>query len=184
MKTLVIFGGARKRGKTMQMVDYFLERIGGDQQRLDCYSLKISPCMDCRRCQTQNNCAIRDDMQEYYKLIDEADNIVFASPIYFYSTPGPMKIFIDRLQLYWASCVRNDGEQYSRKKGAILLSAGAPDLENQFGGALLEISAVFHELNVENVGTILMGNADRTDFYGRNEIHEQLDQAAQRMKGV
>ena len=165
------------------MVDYFLEKLGGDQQRLDCYSLKISPCMDCRRCQTQNTCAIRDDMQKYYKLIDEADNIVFASPIYFYSTPGPMKIFIDRLQLYWASCVRNDREYYSRKKGAILLSAGAYDLENQFDGALLEIKAVFHDMNVENVGTILMGNADRTNVCDRNEILEQLGQAAQKMKG-
>ena len=182
MKTLIIFGGARKRGKTMQMVDYFLEQLGGEQQRLDCYSLKISPCMDCRRCQTQNTCAIQDDMQKYYKWINEADNIVFATPIYFFSTPGPMKIFIDRLQVYWASRIRKDGENYSIKKGVILLSGGAPDFKDQFTAALLEINAVFHELNVENVGTVLMGNADKTVLCDRAEILEQLDQAAQKMK--
>lgn len=182
MKTLIIFGGARENGKTMQMVNYFLERLGGEQQRLDCYSLKISPCMDCRRCQTQNNCAIHDDMQKYYELIDEADNIVFAAPIYFYSTPGPMKVFIDRLQLYWASRIRKDRGNYPRKTGTILLSAGAPDFKDQFTAALLEINAVFHELNVENVGTVLMGSADRTELSDRTEIIEQLDQAAGKMK--
>ncbi|MEL7608695.1 MAG: flavodoxin family protein [Bacillota bacterium] len=118
MKTLIIFGGARKKGKTMQMVGHFLERVGTEQRMLDCYSLRISPCRDCRRCQTQNACAIHDDMQQYYQLIDEADNIVFAAPVYFYSTPGPMKVFIDRLQLYWASGIRKDRGKLSPQKGS------------------------------------------------------------------
>lgn len=37
-------------------------------------------------------------------------------------------------------------------------------------------------MNVENIGTVLMGNADRTELSDRADILEQLEQVAEKMK--
>lgn len=182
MKTLVLFGGARKNGQTMRMLEHFLARLGGEQERLYCYALHISPCVDCRHCQTEKACAIRDDMQEYYKKIDAADNIVFATPVYFFGVPGPLKTLIDRLQVYWSGTVRGDKDTYPPKKAAILLSAGARPFPDQFTAALLEINAALRELNAENLGEVLLPDSDRTGIADRPDLTDALDRLADAMK--
>ena len=50
MKTLVIFGAARQKGHTKQMVDLFLEHLDGEKEIIDAYRTDVKPCMDCRYC--------------------------------------------------------------------------------------------------------------------------------------
>ena len=47
MKTLVIFGAARQKGHTKQMVDLFLEHLDGEKEIIDAYRTDVKPCMDC-----------------------------------------------------------------------------------------------------------------------------------------
>ena len=99
MKTLVILGAARPKGHTRQMVDLLLEHLEGEAEIIDAYRTDVKPCMDCRYCWKNKACAIKDGMQDIYKKVDEADNIVLASPMYFHSITGRMKTLIDRLQV-------------------------------------------------------------------------------------
>lgn len=46
-------------------------------------------------------CAIRDDMDEIYPLIDAADEMVVVSPVYFAGAPSQLKALLDRLQPYF-----------------------------------------------------------------------------------
>ena len=46
-------------------------------------------------------CAIDDDMQEIYELIDAADEITVVSPVYFAGPPSQLKALLDRLQPYY-----------------------------------------------------------------------------------
>lgn len=46
MKTLVIFGGARKKCNTMRMVNFLLDNIEGEKEIIYSYDLKVSPCMN------------------------------------------------------------------------------------------------------------------------------------------
>ena len=48
------------------------------------YFCNIKPCVDCRYCWTRPTCSINDDMQNVILMINEADNIVIASPLYFF----------------------------------------------------------------------------------------------------
>ena len=73
-------------------------------------------------------------MQEIYQKLEEADNIILASPMYFHSITGRMKALIDRFQVYWAGHVRGDMPEKPLRKGAILMVGGAPAFENQFLG--------------------------------------------------
>jgi multimeric flavodoxin WrbA len=49
-------------------------------------------------------------MQKLYPKLDEADIIVFGSPLYWYGPTGKMKLVIDRLRPYVASS-RMKGKQ-------------------------------------------------------------------------
>jgi multimeric flavodoxin WrbA len=50
-----------------------------------------------------HTCALADGMRDLYPKLEEADLIVFATPIYWYGPTGKMKLFIDRLRPYIAS---------------------------------------------------------------------------------
>ena len=99
MKTLVITGAARKNGHTNQMVQLFLDTLGGEYTIIDAYRAEnIAPCKDCRYCWHKKGCSIHDGMDEVYRLLEEADNVVLASPMYFHSVTGKLKALIDRFQ--------------------------------------------------------------------------------------
>ncbi len=80
MKTLVIIGAARPNGHTRKMVDLFLENLDGEKEIIDAYRTDVKPCMDCRYCWKTKACVIKDGMQDIYQKIEEADNILLASP--------------------------------------------------------------------------------------------------------
>jgi multimeric flavodoxin WrbA len=68
-------------------------------------------------------CITEDEMQDTYKMIDEADNIVIASPIYFGNLTGSLLNWASRLQLFWVSRYIRKVEPLSSKnrKGVVIL---------------------------------------------------------------
>lgn len=58
------------------------------------YDLKY--CQGCYAC-TSGACIHDDGMDKLCKKLLSADVIVFATPVYFYSMSGQLKVFIDRL---------------------------------------------------------------------------------------
>ena len=61
--------------------------------------LTISPCTACDACRgkTETYCIIDDDMQKLYQEFIDAELVVLASPIYWWSISAQLKLFIDRL---------------------------------------------------------------------------------------
>lgn len=62
---------------------------------------KIDYCIGCYACKTLGECFKKDDGNKLAKLLLDADVIVFATPVYFYSMSGQLKVFIDRLTPYY-----------------------------------------------------------------------------------
>lgn len=67
----------------------------------------IKYCLGCSAClnELEGYCIQKDDMQEIYKNMIEADKIVIASPIYMNHVSGILKSVIDRLNPF--SCHGN-----------------------------------------------------------------------------
>ncbi len=160
MKTVILWGAARKKGITNKMVNSFKSNLVGDVYEIDCYRKNISPCVDCRGCWKEFKCSINDDMQQIYKKIDEADVVVLATPMYFHSVSGPMKSIIDRFQIYWAGYIRKDRDTYKKKKGAILMCGGAPQFENQFLGGEIVLKGVLGDINANCEGIVTISSTD------------------------
>ena len=54
-------------------------------------------CIGCMSCQKTGECIHNDAMNTICQKLMGADAIVFATPVYFYSMSGQLKVFIDRL---------------------------------------------------------------------------------------
>ena len=53
-------------------------------------------CLGCFACQRTGKCVIKDDMAEIVPKMEQADVLVFATPIYYYEMSGQMKTLLDR----------------------------------------------------------------------------------------
>jgi multimeric flavodoxin WrbA len=123
MKTLVINGSPRKSGNTVTFLKELQKYLIGEYFQIDTYYTKSSPCNDCRYCWTNAECIIKDEMQDVFKKIDEVDNIIIASPIYFGNITGSLLNWASRLQYFWVSRRIRKEEPLSIKyrKGAVVL---------------------------------------------------------------
>ncbi len=125
MKTLIINGSPKKNGDTTALLDEFTKHLSGEARILSCYS-NISPCNDCRFCWTNSGCSIDDEMQEIYPFLDECDNVVLASPIWFSTLSGPLLNIASRIQTLYAAG-RFRGESKPATKNGVLFLVGAQE---------------------------------------------------------
>ena len=135
MKILVLSGSPRPRGNTAAMVDAFARgaRESGHQvEIIDVCRKKIAGCMACEYCHQKGSgherqCVQQDDMQAVYPLLDDAEMILLASPVYYHSFSGQLQCAINRI--YALDKPRN------LKKAALVLSSGS---DKVYGGAVYE----------------------------------------------
>lgn len=181
MRTLIFFGSARKKGNTKDMLNLFLENLSGKVDVIDAYRTEVKGCIDCRYCWENRGCSIDDDMQNIYPLIDKADNIVFAHPLYFNSVPGPLKNIIDRCQVYWASRRRKDRAQILDKKGILLLCGGAPSYDNQFKAAEIVLEGVLKDMKADILGQIFVPNTDKVPVMQNEKAKKKINELTKRL---
>ena len=150
MRILVLNGSPRPKGNTKQMVDAFREGAESAGHKVDVVDVcrkKIAGCLACEYCHTKGNgvCVQKDDMQEVYSLLGEADMLVIASPIYYHGVSGQLKCALDRFySAAYPSKPRN------LKKAAMILSSGDPKM---YDGAMFSYKGDFLEyLGLENMG--------------------------------
>lgn len=125
MKTLLVNGSPRKNGDTSNLVNELLKKLYGETLTVNCYSDKISPCVDCRKCRENVGCVIKDDMQKVYDFLKTCDNVVFATPVYFNQPTGRFLDFASRFQTYYSQkAFMKTTPELSAKKGGIILVGG------------------------------------------------------------
>lgn len=125
MNTLIIMASPNTNGNTSTLVESFIKGVEGEITIIYPYKEDIKPCIDCRYCSNKKGkCSIKDSMEKVYSLIEKADNILIASPMYFASFPGPMKNIIDRTQVYWSTKDKQESEK-KYKNGILFITAGS-----------------------------------------------------------
>lgn len=173
MKTLVINGSPRKNGDTMTLVNEMIKHLEGEVRIVHTYYEKISACIDCRYCWSNSGCSINDNMQEYYQVLDEVDNVVLASPIYFSELSSEILRFTSRLQkFYVARCIKKDNKfKLKSKYGALIIAAGG-DSRNLEGRAIESANIIFRHINAQPIGVV---STLHTNVIPANEDVEALE---------
>lgn len=107
MKILGLVGSPRKASNTDSLVSVILDGASKNNHQIEkvyLYSVVIEPCVDCRGCKKGNyQCVLKDEMQELYPKLEQADVIVFGTPLYWYGPSAKMKLLVDRLRPFIAS---------------------------------------------------------------------------------
>lgn len=111
-KVLILSGSPRKGGNSDLLCDEFMRgaiESGNTVEKIRVAEKNIGYCKACYYCKDHNGqCVIKDDMQEVLQKIIEADVIVFASPVYFYSIDAQLKALIDRTVARWLEVKNKD----------------------------------------------------------------------------
>lgn len=122
MKILALNGSPRgKKGNTEVILKQFLkgcEKAGAEIETVYLKDKNIKHCSGCFSCwnKTPGICIYKDDMEALLVKVSEADIIVYATPLYYFTVTGIMKDFMDRmLPLNNGEIVKN-GENYSHPK--------------------------------------------------------------------
>lgn len=125
VKTLIINGSPRKNGDTVQLIRKLKEKIPGEVVEFVCYQSDIKGCVDCRYCWEHDGCCRKDGWQELEQVIQECDNLLIASPVYFFELPGKLLDIFSRVQSFWCARHYRKTELIPKeKKGGILLIGG------------------------------------------------------------
>ena len=124
MKVIGINGSPRIGGNTDILLDKALQGAGSkgaDTEKIILNKLKFVPCQECGDMPDDGSCNVQDDMQDVYRKIEDADVIIFASPIFFGSLSAQAKMMIDRFQCAWrAKYILKKDNGYKKITGAFI----------------------------------------------------------------
>lgn len=147
MNILILNGSPRPNGNTSAMVDAFVAGAKENHHNISVVPIcqkKIAGCIACEYCHTKGGgkCVQQDDMQEIYPVLEEAEMIVLASPIYYHSFTGQLQCAINRI--YALDKPKN------LKKAALIMSSGS---NHVYCGAIYEYRNSFlNYLKLEDMG--------------------------------
>jgi multimeric flavodoxin WrbA len=173
MKVLGIYGSPRKGGNTDQLLDKVLEgaqSAGAEVRKVYVRDLKLCGCVECGGCDKTGECVVKDDMQQVYPLLDWAEVIFLASPIFFYGVTAQAKALIDRSQAHWSRRLleKTPEERQLRNRGrGYLITVGATRGKNLFEGAILTAKYFFDALDMSYEGGIFFRSLEK-----RNAVKE------------
>ena len=147
-KILILNGSPRKNGKTTSLVNAFVkgaESVGNEVKELYLQGMNIGGCLACEGCQRNGGvCVQNDDMQIVSEAFLWADVVVFASPQYWGTVTGQLKIVIDRLYAVLF------GHPVRKKYVVIMTSRG------EMYDMTMDFFSIFSRfLGWENVGNVL-----------------------------
>jgi len=151
-KVLAVAASARRGGNSDAVLERALAGIKSARADVEVETiipceLSITPCRSCNGCWNTGRCVVEDGMQEVYGKFTAAHHVVLASPIYFTSLPGHLKVMIDRFQCFWALTYRLGRPPQPRRTG-MFLCVGAMQRERYFQGALTIVKTWLSTLNV------------------------------------
>ena len=174
LKVLAINASSRSKSNTYNLLQMFLKRFNLENEELtyiDLNKLDFTGCQSCYGCAKLPKCVVKDDLTDIFPIIEDADIIVFATPVYFNSVSFLAKAFIDRMQVYWSRKFILKLEPLKKKFGVALIDGGSSIEEEQFLGSELVFD---HFFKVTSCVNHLFLEISETDRYPINSSNEQV----------
>ncbi|MFC2033303.1 flavodoxin family protein [Chloroflexota bacterium] len=159
-KILVVMGSPRKEGNSAILAHSVIagaKSAGADVEGVYLHEMNIKPCDACEACRKNDNreCIIDDHMQELYPKLCEADALVIASPIYYFTISAQTKLFMDR---WYSLGVEKDSAINGKQVGIILTYAGSGPFTSGAVNAIRTFQDTFDYLGA-NLVSIVYGKA-------------------------
>lgn len=155
-KVLILLGSPRKKGNSALLAAQAArgaKAAGADVETIYLQGLDIRACSACDACQRKpgSGCVIRDDMQALYPKLTQADALLLATPVYWFTMSAQMKLWLDRCY----ALIAPSGHAFAGKKIGLALTYGAPDVFSSGGvNALRAFQDAFNFIGAKIVGMV------------------------------
>ena len=168
-KIIILNGSPRKNGNTTALTAEFTkgaEEAGNTVTEFFLGSMSINGCKGCfgGGKNPDSPCVQKDDMEKIYPVYKEADIVVLASPLYYWTISGQLKTAFDRLFAV-AEC---DPNYRNPKKQSVLIMAaeGAGFEESEHWYDHLKKHIGWHSLGKVLCGYVMQPG----DIEGKKEL--------------
>lgn len=165
-KIVVVTSSPRKNGNSEVLAKKFAEgavAAGNEVKFVAVRDIDLKFCTGCLYCNSHDRCILNDGMNALYADFQNADVLVFATPIYYYSVCGQLKTLLDRLNPLF---VRDN-----KFKHVYLLATAADTEESAMDGAVIDIQGwidcfvgVSLKGVIRGVGVTEKGEINDTEF--------------------
>ncbi len=171
-KVLIISSSPRKGGNSETMAEAFAKGAAESGNIVETVYLRekqINFCKGCFACFKIGHCVIEDDAVEIAAKMHDADVLVFASPVYYYSISGQLKTMFDR-----ANPLYNSDYAFTK---VYLLAAAAEEEKEAVEGSVKAVQGwVDCFERAEFVGTVFAGGVnDIGEIEGHNALTEAYE---------
>ena len=169
-KIVILNGSPRKTGNTSELIKAFTEGAEAAGHEVVCFHLDSMDIHGCKGCfggrgKEDHPCVQRDGMDKIYPAVKEANVIVLASPLYYWTLSGQLRTAVDRLfalEEGGANLLRGNG-----RSSALLMAAEGHGFED----VVTYYDHLMEHLKWENLGHVLAGGVmDVGDIKGRDDL--------------
>lgn len=194
MKILVVNGSPRgERSNTLRLARAFTLGLcnaapGSEVEELDLRGMNLHECSGCFTCwtKTPGRCVHPDDMNGALQKYIEADALIFSFPLYYFSLPSRLKLFLDRtlpLSLPvmtpdspWGGHPLRD-ERLLRKRMALISTCGFYTAEGNYDAVRAQFDRLW---GAGNYAALFCGQGE---LFRRDQTHPiVLDLVSQRLE--
>lgn len=102
-RILIINSSFRKKNtyNVLLQIGQLLKRNNFDFEVINLFDYKIENCLGCRKCVTDGECYLKDDMNYLMKKMIDSSGIILSSPIYVGTISGKLKTMVDRTCMWY-----------------------------------------------------------------------------------
>ena len=163
---IAVFNGSPRKENTFALVEAFREGAESAGHEVEVYhvgQMKIAGCLGCEYCHTkgEGSCIQKDDLEKILPAYREADMIVFASPVYYFTMTAQMEAAIQRVY-----CI---GKPLKAKKAALLLSSAS---DGVYDAAVAQFKAYMSYAGIEAAGVITAHGEENKSEAKISEVKE------------
>ncbi|MDR1148372.1 MAG: flavodoxin family protein [Spirochaetaceae bacterium] len=156
---LVITGSPRKNGNSTLMANAFIEgaKMAGNETMLfEAGKMKINGCIACDTCFTKGMaCSFNDDFNKLVPMLENADIIVFCTPLYWFTFPAQLKSVIDKLYSF------NRGKKELKIRESILMVCAETNDINDFKGIIKTYKLILNYKGWKNREILTIPNVNK-----------------------
>ena len=154
VKLCAVYGSPRRKGNTSLLLKKAIEGArdtGAEVTEIVLRDKKLSPCLEIYGCKNDGKCVIKDDFHEIVGQMLESNEVMLASPIFFYSVSAHTKMLIDRCQSLWMKKYyidKTDRKNWIPKRKGLFISLGATNGKKLFDGPMLTVKYFYDVLDM------------------------------------
>jgi multimeric flavodoxin WrbA len=182
-KVLIALGSPRKNGNSAVLAEQVAagaRAAGAAVESTYLHGMDLHPCRACDACHRdpERGCVIEDDMQILYPKLVEADALVIASPVYWFTVSAQTKVFMDR----WYALEKPGGNALAGKQVGIVLTYGDSDPFNSGAvNAMRTYQDGFRYIGAEIVGAVYGSASEPGEISENKALMQKAYRLGQRL---